>query len=80
MAKEAEQRKITLSYVHDFLLKSDLRTAADALLEQAVLDNVATREEILRRPTNNLLAILAEWRRSNKVPLEDHEWFAAECL
>lgn len=79
MAKEAEQRKIALSYVHDFLLKSNLKQVADLLLAETLLNNVATREDLLRRPTNNLLAIVTEWRKANAAQLKDNEWFAAEC-
>lgn len=79
MAKEAEQKKIALSYIHDFLIKSDLPLVAEALLEQALLSNVATREELLRRPTNPLLGVISAWRTTNTSSLKDHEWFAAEC-
>lgn len=79
MAREAEQRKVALSYIHDFLVKSDLEAAAASLLDQALLANTATREEILRRPTNALIGIIADWRTSHASQLKDNEWFAAEC-
>lgn len=80
MAKAAEQTKIALCYVRDFLAKSGLQQVADSVLEQALLANIATREELLRRPTNNLLGIISDWRKSNASQLKDNEWFAAECM
>lgn len=80
MAKEAEQRKIALCYIRDFLAKSNLQQVADNVLDQALLANIATREELLRRPTNNLLGIISDWRKSNASQLKDNEWFAAECM
>lgn len=79
MAKATQQRKIAIAYVHDFLVKINLQEAADSLLDQALITNTATREEILRKPTNPLIGIISDWRKSQSDNLKDNEWFAAEC-
>lgn len=80
MSKKQEQLKIAIAYVHDFLVKSNLKGVAQQLLDQASVDGIAKRDEILRTPTHPLLGIINVWRNKQSANLKDNEWFAAECM